>query len=58
MQAITDVTRDRIIGWLKKGLLTEDEERFCLRVYPEDELGTESWHRLRKINRRLKGEMR
>ena len=57
MQAITDVTRDRIIGWLKKGLLTEDEERFCNRVYGLDELGADSWERLSEINRRLHGKV-
>jgi hypothetical protein len=57
MQPITDVTRHRIIGWLKKDLLTKDEARFCNRIYGWDEISNEGWDRIREINHRLRGKV-
>lgn len=43
---------DRIIGWIKKGVLTKGEEAFCLSVYGEGELSDAQWRELRRINLR------
>jgi len=42
---------DRIIGWLKKGVLTEKEARFCEGVYGESELTDYQWAELSRINK-------
>ena len=43
---------DRIIGWVKKDLLSESELDFCLSVYGDESLSCEQWEELRRINRR------
>jgi hypothetical protein len=37
---------------MKKGLLSAEEEVFCLSVYGEEELTNEQWEELRRINRK------
>ena len=41
---------DRIIGWIKKGVLSDKEERFCTDVYGREDLTHGQWERLRIIN--------
>ena len=44
---------DRIIGWLKKGVLSEKEESFCVSVYGDGELTDYQWAELSRINKRV-----
>jgi hypothetical protein len=43
---------NRIIGWMKKGLLSAKEKEFCLSVYGKEELSGAQWEELKRINRK------
>ena len=47
-----EMMQNRIIGWVKKDLLSESELDFCLSVYGDESLSCEQWEELRRINRR------
>ena len=44
---------DRIIGWLKKGVLTEKEARFCEGVYGKERMMIIEWLELERINEKV-----
>lgn len=50
--AMLTLKDDRIIGWIKKDLLSEAEEAFCSSVYGDGELSEAQWEELRRINKR------